>query len=458
MNLLTWPLAIGSLSLGLIVGAAMVFGSARGKGTGAHDTARADLLARRDALYDQLRELDDTRDKLDADLYAAERTRLLAAAADVLRALDQMAPAPASPRAGTPEGDQAPRSSKTPESWSTRHPRLSSALWGLGAAAAVLLLREALDSNAAARGEGQSITGAGGGGGGGMGGGGESAGGPAAPALPPEMQAALDDLKAKAGVEPPDLEAKNRYGHALIAADQVMVAWKEAEAVVALDADNAEARVHQAVVLLQIGDQGMATKLLDRVLTTHPDQAEALGYRGALYAEEGKRQEAIDAWTKAKEADPSQAPMFNQLIAGVDELVSRGEAQRAEGGGAPGVTPVESADVAPPAGESEFAGEVRLAPGLAASGTLFIYVRPEGATSGPPLRVKKLPAQFPAKFVISASDSPMGGTLPAGKVQLSARLDADGNVMTKDPTDPVAISAPVAAGATDLVLELAPAP
>ncbi|GDX81116.1 hypothetical protein LBMAG42_29270 [Deltaproteobacteria bacterium] len=456
MNLLTWPLALGALALGLIIGTAMVFGSARGKSGSAQDTARADLIARRDALYDQLRELDDTRDKLDGDLYAAERARLLAAAADVLRALDKVAPPAARPDPAAGEGDHAAKTGTKPESWSTRHPRLSSALWGLGAAAAVLLLREALDSNAAARVEGQSITGAGGGGG--MGGG-QADAGPAAPALPPEMQAALDELKAKAAVEPPDLEAKNRYGHALIAADQVMVAWKEAEAVVALDADNAEARVHQAVVLLQIGDQVMAAKLLDRVLSTSPNQAEALGYRGALYAESGQRQEAIDAWTKAKEADPDQAPMFNQLIAGVDGLIARAEAQRASGSAdAPPGGAGEPAPPVAPAGDAEFTGEVRLASGLTGSGTLFIYVRAEGVTSGPPLRVKKLPAQFPVKFAISASDSPMGGTLPTGKVQLSARLDGDGNVMTKDPADPVAISAPVAAGATDLVLELAPAP
>lgn len=458
MILLTWPLALGALALGLILGTAMVFGSARSKGDSAQDTARADLLARRDALYDQLRELDDTRDKLDGELYAAERARLLAAAADVLRALD-LAPPAARPAPGATGDDQAARPSKTSDSWSSRHPRLSSALWGLGAAAAVLLLREALETNAADRSEGQSITGAGGGGGGGggMGSGqstsGGSASGPAAPALPPEVQAALDDLKAKAAVEPPDLEAKNRYGHALIGADQVMVAWKEAEAVVALDANNAEARVHQAVVLLQIGDQAMAGKLLDKVLSAHPDQAEALGYRGALYAEAGQRQEAIDAWTKAKDADPTQAPMFNELIAGVDDLIARAAAQRASG-----ATEAAVPEPTAPAGEVEFAGEVRLASGLPASGTLFVYVRPEGVTSGPPLRVKKLPAQFPAKFVITAADSPMGGTLPAGKVQLSARLDSDGNVMTKDPTDPVAMSAPVAAGAKELVLDLAPAP
>ena len=132
-------------------------------------------------------------------------------------------------------------------------------------------------------------------------------------------------------------------------------------------------------------------------------------------------------------------------------------AQRA----APAAAGVGEAPAAPAqaTGAPEFSGEVHRAAGLPATGTVFIYVRAEGVTAGPPLRVKKLPPVFPLHFEIGAADSPMGGTLPDGKVQLSVRLDADGNVMTKTPADPVAISAPIEAGATGIRLELAaPAP
>ena len=98
---------------------------------------------------------------------------------------------------------------------------------------------------------------------------------------------------------------------------------------------------------------------------------------------------------------------------------------------------------------------MKLAPGVTGgAGTLFIYVRAEGQTAGPPLRVKRLPASFPASFSITAADSMAGGALPPGKVQISARLDGDGNAMTKDPADPVALSAPLEVGGAPVVLEL----
>ena len=420
MNLTPWPLAVGALALGLLGGVVLAFTSSRARG--ALSTARADLIARREALYAQLRELDDTRDKVDVELYKVEREKLLVAAAAVLRALDEPAP----------PGAAVPAAAKPPS-------RVSAAAWGIGAALVVLLLREGLATYATPRLEGQGLTG-------GM-------APEAGPTIPPAAQAALEALRQKAAIEPPDVAAKNAYAHALIGSDGVMAAFKVTEEVIAIDPENAEARVHQAVVLLQIGDLVMATKMLDRVLTTAPDQAEALGYRGAIYAQAGQRAEAIAAWERAKSADPSQAAVFDVLILRVDSMAAgpgtgTGPGPQAE----PAPSPV------PPTGAPEFSGEVRLAPGVSATGTLFIYVRAAGVTSGPPLRVKKLPAEFPVKFVIHASDSPMGGSLPAGPVQLSARLDADGNAMTKDPSDPVARSAPVSVGAVDIGLELAPAP
>ncbi len=481
-----WPLAYGSVVAGL-AGGVILAAQARTKDMRGAPTSKADLLARREALYAQLRELDDTRDRVDASLYQAERARLLAGAAEVLRLLDaegvpSVTPASAAPGAeigATPAsatGGEAPSGPKSRSGgrFSDEHPRLTSALYGIAAALLVLGFKAGLDNYTHSRGEGESITGGGGGGmgaggGGGMGGGGgqTASGGADEQGQPPVSaaeQAKLDAMKAKADAAPNDLELQNAYAHELINAGQVMSAWKVADAVSKIDKDNAEARVHQAVTLLSIGDVGMATKLLDKVLAAHPDQAEALGYRGMVYAQIGDRQGAIDAWTKAKAADPAQAATFDTLIAQVDEFIAQatgGGASAAQGGGSMGGGgamggSAGGGDVA--TGPAEFTGEITLASGVTATGgTLFIYVREAGVTAGPPLRVKRLPAQFPAKFTISASDSPMGGSLPAGPVQISARLDADGNVATKDPADPVAMSAPVTAGATGITLALTPA-
>ncbi len=443
-----FPLAMGALGVGAGVGAAISLASTRREGR-ASPTPLADLKAQQGSLYAQLKELDDTRDKMDAELYLAEREKLLATAARVVQSLEEFASAPA-PTPAPARAERAPN-------WFDQHPRLTSAIWGLGAAALVLGLKAGLDEYSRPRGEGEGITGGGGGGSGG--------GQASAPSVAPEVAAELADLEARVAADPTDVKAANELGHAYIAMGRVMESWKLAEAVVAIAPDDPEARVHQAVTLLNIGDTEMAAALLDKVLETHPDQAEALGYRGVQAAKDGDRERAVALFTRGRTADPAQATTFNTLIAQVDRMVAAGAAQRAAeasggvGPTGPGQEPAPQpgqAQAAPtPTGEPEFQGEVRLAAGLPATGTLFIYVRAEGVTSGPPLRVKKLPAVFPATFSIGPGDSPMGGTLPAGKVQLSARLDADGNVMTKTPNDPVALSAPVEAGASGLVLELA---
>lgn len=442
-----FPLAWGALGVGAGIGTAVAFAFGR-RDTNASPTPLADLEAQRGSLYAQLKELDDTRDKLDAELYEAEREKLLATAATVVRSIDQFV-VPAQPA--------APTRAERPPGWFDQHPRITSALWGFGAAGLVLGLKAGLDEYSRPRGEGDSMTGGTGGGGG--------ASVDAATGLPPEMAAELAALEARVAANPADLTAANELGHAYIGIGRVMDAWKLAEVVVAASPDDPEARVHQAVTLLNIGDTEMATVLLDKVLEAHPDHAEALGYRGVQAAKDGDREAAVVFFTRGRTADPAQAETFNTLIAQVDRMVAAGAAQRAATAGGPGANlstePPEGAPAAPTAPEApaasgapEFEGEVTLAAGLPTAGTLYIYVRPEGAKSGPPLRVKKLPATFPAKFSISASDSPMGGSLPAGKVQLSARLDEDGDVMTRTPTEPIALSAPVAAGAKGIVLEL----
>jgi tetratricopeptide (TPR) repeat protein len=125
------------------------------------------------------------------------------------------------------------------------------------------------------------------------------------------------------------VKAANELGHAYIAMGRVMESWKLAEAVVAIAPDDPEARVHQAVTLLNIGDTEMAAALLDKVLETHPDQAEALGSRGVQAAKDGDRERAVALFTRGRTADPAQATTFNTLIAQVDRMVAAGAAQRA---------------------------------------------------------------------------------------------------------------------------------
>ncbi len=83
----------------------------------------------------------------------------------------------------------------------------------------------------------------------------------------------------------------------------------------------------------------------------------------------------------------------------------------------------------------------------ASGAILFVFVRPEGVTSGPPLAVRRVERpDFPMSFEIGPADAMMPGTVFPDRVQVQARLDQDGVVTTTAPGDWSARSDPVAPG------------
>jgi hypothetical protein len=88
-------------------------------------------------------------------------------------------------------------------------------------------------------------------------------------------------------------------------------------------------------------------------------------------------------------------------------------------------------------------------------GVLFVIARNAGA-AGPPLAVKRLAVgPFPLAFEIGPDDEMIKGRPFIGPISLVARVDRDGNPMTRDPADPSAeLAEPVQPGASDVVLKL----
>lgn len=420
---------------GLVVaGIAVLAGNAlaiRARGTSRRPRSaerRVDLLARKSALYESIRAMADT-------AQADERARLEVEAAQVLYDLDHIAP-------DAPPVPEAPRK----PGFATRHPQLVGALWGAGivgfGGALYVLLQDytkprtemgSVTGNAQS--EGPDATAA-------------SADPEGRPASPAEL-AELKKLKATAEAAPTDLVAQNAYAHALIGLGNVMDAFHVSEKIVAIDPTNAEARTHQAVVLLDIGDTTTAAKVLDRVLEHDPAFPEALGYRGALYYEAKDTENAIKTWEKARDADPTYADEFSRLIAMAQKGPPTDLPEETSGG-----PPMTGGGAADANATPEFTGTISLATGatLPAGAMLFVYARAPGVDAGPPLRVVRVAApSFPYNFSISAANAPMGGTL-TGPVVLTARLDGDGNPMTKDAADLTGKSAEVQAGATGIAI------
>ncbi len=132
---------------------------------------------------------------------------------------------------------------------------------------------------------------------------------------------------------------------------------------------------------------------------------------------------------------------------------------RTEGAGGPdsgaGVTPANAAAGAP------ISGRIEVAPALSGEqpegAILFVIARPQGATGGPPLAVLRIAGPvFPVEFEIGPGDVMIPSMRFEGPISLSARLDSDGNAMTRGATDlssPVA--EPLSPGATGVTLVLA---
>ena len=71
------------------------------------------------------------------------------------------------------------------------------------------------------------------------------------------------------------------------------------------------------------------------------------------------------------------------------------------------------------------------------TGTLFIIARRQGAVGGPPLAVLRVPdPRFPLAFEIGPDQVMIPSMRFEGAIALTARLDADGDAMTRDDGDP----------------------
>jgi hypothetical protein len=109
-----------------------------------------------------------------------------------------------------------------------------------------------------------------------------------------------------------------------------------------------------------------------------------------------------------------------------------------------------------PATGAEIQGTLELAAGLAGAvppqATLFLIARRDGAAGGPPLAVRRIAGpSFPMAFTIGPQHVMIQGMPFSGPIRLTARLDGDGDAMTREPGDLSGAAAdPVAPGARDV--------
>jgi tetratricopeptide (TPR) repeat protein len=440
-----WQSALAVLVVGLAAGGILLWRTrqAASRPPVTTDLVQRDLMARRDALLQQLRELDDTASKRTPEQLGRERYALELAAASVMRDLERHAPAPG--RKGAPAAGVAPAVAAPDRS------AMRGFLWGTATASAVGLILFFVSRASTPREEGGSLTGTTG-------------------ALSsPEMAAPM----AGSG----DIETRLQNARTHLAQQDLMGVWNETQFVLQREPGNPRALSYQALVRLAMGQPDVAESMLRRAMAAAPDLIDAHLHLAVVYARSGRRAQAESTLLAAMSRFPEHRAGLEGLM---EELRHTGPAEAPDpnaAGAHAGVAPpddvhagaMDTADgrpgAAPKMGAASEAGMPARLSGvvdvdgsargrIARGGIVFVTVRAAGMTTGPPVAVKRLSAAaLPGAFAITSADSMLGQELPE-RVRIEARLDPDGDPLTRDATDPAARLEDVKLGSTGLRLVL----
>lgn len=461
MHETNWFLGFLVLASGLALGGLLAWWFGRNAGTGdvledvpgeGNATAARDaLVARRDDLLARLR-------ALDASATADERHALELEAAAVLRELDHLSePAPALEKSSSP--------------W-------KALAWVGGTVAFAVTLTVALMQFTSERTAGGSITG--------------NTSIPSAGSGAPQIDPVIARYEQLVAAEPDNLDHRLNLAQAYVYSertDLLLNAFQQLLPVLEKEPENPRALTYLAIVRLAMGQYDRAFENLDVAVTGDPSLTEAWVQRGLAAFRLGRWQDAADSWERAVEQRPDGEQVLRPLIARARTAHENGDPPPAAahppadphaadphaapqgmppGHPAPGSDPHAARPSVADAtqgssgtpGTKAIRGRLELPAELAGkhgSGTLvFLVARPAGAAGGPPAAVKRLSIDsFPQEFVLGEGDTMMGLPFP-DRVDLEARIDSDGNAMTRDPTDPSAKIQGVDAGTSGVVLTLHP--
>ena len=200
--------------------------------------------------------------------------------------------------------------------------------------------------------------------------------------------------------------------------------------VLSADPNNPQAHSYMGLILMQAGHGDGAQMAFEKALAQAPNFPMALWGKGMVLYQEKKDFAGARA-------------IFEQLLNLVPPGEERNEiakvlAEIPTTGGAPKPTPAASPTAAP-TGQS-ISGKITIDPKLKdqidPQAALFIIARPAGSAGGPPLAVKKIDKpNFPLNYSLSQENVMMQGTPFTGKINISVRLDKDGNPTTRTPGD-----------------------
>ncbi len=427
-----WVSAIAVLAAGLVLGALFFYVNKRKQAPalgGDTDLERKDLEAKRDALVQQLR---------DPSLGPDERTRLEIETAEALRKLDKYG-----------RGKSTRAIATQPAVASGMNPTIKGFLWGAVSVAALFGLGYFVMQQAKPRQEGEELTG--------------SIDTPQQQAQQVPAQGAgsnpqgaindpmMQQLRAAVQAQPNNLQLRNDLAQAYLERDNLMGVFQETKFVLEQSPEDSRALTLQGLVRMAMGEAEEATKMLQRATKSDPKNLDSWVSLAWVYVRDNRMQDAERMIAEAAKQVPQERARLEQVFSQMKAQIAQSAA--AQGGALPeGHPPIDEAAAASPAAPAASTGVgVRVTLDLdpsakQRSGIVFVIAR--SPSGGPPVAVKRVIAgSFPINVEITSADSMMGQSLPP-TFRIEARLDADGDPLTKPPTDPAAMQDGVAPGAT----------
>ena len=193
------------------------------------------------------------------------------------------------------------------------------------------------------------------------------------------------------------------------------------------DPNQPEAHSYMGMILVQAGHADGAMMAFDRALAQAPSYPMALWGKGMIL------------YREKKDYDGARV-VLQQLLQLIPPGEDRAEIEKIVASfPPPGSDAGQVSAASSPASSQTVSGKITLAPkvkGMNSKATLFIIARPAGPGGGPPLAVKKIDQPvFPLSYVIGAENVMIQGTPFTGKINLTVRLDNDGNPTTRTPGD-----------------------
>ena len=193
------------------------------------------------------------------------------------------------------------------------------------------------------------------------------------------------------------------------------------------DPNQPEAHSYMGMILIQAGHADGAMMAFDRALAQAPNYPMALWGKGMIL------------YREKKDYDGARV-VLQQLLQLIPPGEDKTEIEKIVASfPPPGSDAGQVSGARSPDPRQTVSGKITLGPkvkDMNSKATLFIIARAAGVGGGPPLAVKKIDQPvFPLSYVIGTENVMMQGTPFTGKINLSVRLDTDGNPTTRTPGD-----------------------